>query len=113
MHADTYNVPELDPRDVYDSAQTGTGVVLDVREPEELQQVAVNEAIHVPLNSLPSRVSEIPRDRNVYVICQVGQRSAMATQFLRELGYDRVWNVRGGIIAWLRARLPVDRSATG
>jgi rhodanese-related sulfurtransferase len=112
MRIQTDSIPERDPAEAHSSAEKGEGVIVDVRELEELQQVAIADAIHIPLQTIPSRVSEIPRDKDVYVVCQVGQRSAMATEYLRDQGFDRVWNVRGGIIAWFRSGLPVDQSST-
>jgi rhodanese-related sulfurtransferase len=82
--------------------------MLDVREDDELAQASIAGALHIPIGELHLRTKEIPTDREVFVICHVGQRSAMATDFLRQLGHESVWNVRGGIIAWYRDGLPVE-----
>ena len=108
MATENTHVPELDPVAAYQDAMRDDGVILDVREAEELAQHALSGALHIPLGELNLRVDEVPKDRNVYVLCHVGQRSAMATQFLRSLGHDRVWNIRGGIVAWRIAGLPSE-----
>lgn len=102
------DIPEVEPRTAFDKSERLEGVILDVREAEELHQVAVTNALHIPLGELHLRTDEVPRDQDVYVLCHVGQRSAMATSFLRQLGHERVWNIRSGIIGWLQAGLPAN-----
>jgi rhodanese-related sulfurtransferase len=101
-------VPEIEPDAAFKDFSSGRAVILDVREADELQQVSVDGALHIPLGELQDRISEVPLDREVYVLCHVGQRSAMATQFLRQLGHERAWNIRGGIINWVRGGMPVS-----
>jgi rhodanese-related sulfurtransferase len=100
-------IPEVEPKTAFDQYSESAGVILDVRESEELAQISVQNAMHIPLGELHLRVDELPRDRDVYVLCHVGQRSAMATEFLQQLGHHRVANVRGGIVAWVKSGLPV------
>jgi rhodanese-related sulfurtransferase len=107
------SIPEVGPIVAGERLDAGEALILDVREPEELQQVSVTGALHIPLGDLHYRLEEIPRDRDVYVLCHVGQRSAIATEFLRHLGHERVWNIRGGIVGWLRSGLPADWAKTG
>ncbi|TVR75752.1 MAG: rhodanese-like domain-containing protein [Sphaerobacteraceae bacterium] len=99
--------PEVEPHEAHRRMNDGA-VILDVREQDELAQASISGALHIPLGELHNRVAEVPQDQEVFVLCHVGQRSAMATDFLRQLGHQSVWNIRGGIIAWYRARLPVD-----
>jgi rhodanese-related sulfurtransferase len=76
-------------------------VVLDVREPEELELAALPGVLHIPMRLLPGRVAELPRDRDLAVLCHHGMRSAHIVAWLRELqGFERVENVEGGIDAW-------------
>jgi rhodanese-related sulfurtransferase len=100
---------EFDVGEVYARVERHQGVVLDVREQEEVAQFAIPGSLHIPLGELMGRTAEVPRDTDVFIICHVGQRSAMATEYLRGLGYERVWNIRGGIIAWIRSRQPLSR----
>ncbi|AEE47846.1 ThiF family adenylyltransferase [Cellulomonas fimi] len=82
-----------------------TTVLVDVREAAELAVVSVPGATHVPLARVldGSAVPDLPRDRPVLVICQVGARSALAARTLRAAGVDAA-NVEGGVLAWLAAR---------
>jgi rhodanese-related sulfurtransferase len=84
--------------------------ILDVREPDEVAKARVDGAQHIPLGSLVERIDELPRDRTIYVMCHVGGRSAQATQYLEEHGFDAV-NISGGILEWYRAGLPVTTGA--
>jgi hydroxyacylglutathione hydrolase len=85
-----------------DGAQ-GDAVLLDVREPEEYAYDHVPGAVSLPQAELATRLAEIPRDRPVFVICESGMRSLRASQFLRQMGYAQVTNVRGGTAAWRRS----------
>jgi rhodanese-related sulfurtransferase len=98
-------VPEADPREAAQRHDDGT-VLLDVREPDEWAAGRAPGAVHVPLGSLPSRVGELPRDREIVVICRSGRRSALATRQLAAAGFD-ARNMAGGMQAWARAGLPV------
>lgn len=77
-------------------------VVLDVREPWEVELCRIGESLHIPLGQLPSAVTVLPRDRDIAVLCHHGMRSAHATSWLRTQGFDRAINLAGGIDAWAR-----------
>ncbi|MDQ6648688.1 MAG: rhodanese-like domain-containing protein [Actinomycetota bacterium] len=81
-------------------------VLLDVREDDEWAAGHAPEALHVPLSELPGRVGELPRDRDVAVICRVGSRSAMAAAFLVQAGWPAV-NVADGMFGWQAADRPM------
>jgi len=82
------------------SRQLDSMRVLDVREYYEWAAGHIEGALHLPLRQLPHRFEEVERDRPILVTCQVGQRSALATEFLRERGYD-AHNLEGGVAAWV------------
>lgn len=84
--------------------------VFDVRQPDEYDEAHVPGVRLVPLDQVPDRVDEFPTDREVYLICKSGGRSAKATEFLRARGVDAV-NVTGGTMAWIEAGKPVERGA--
>ncbi len=88
--------------------QTGA-LLVDVREPSEWRDGHAPDARHIPLGSLQGRLGEIPRDRDVLLICRSGNRSGAAQRLLRQQGYEQVFNVSGGMGAWQRAGLPVKR----
>ena len=80
--------------------------VLDVRQPDEYEAGHVPGARLIPLDQLGARHHEVPTDREVYVVCAVGGRSALAAQALNGAGY-RAINVAGGTQAWIDAGHPV------
>jgi len=82
-------------------------VLVDVREAWEVAQAHIEGTRWIPMGEVEARVQEIPRDRTVVVYCASGQRSGKVTQWLRERGYDRVFNLVGGILAWQNAGRPV------
>ncbi|WP_336921599.1 rhodanese-like domain-containing protein [Aquipuribacter sp. SD81] len=93
-------VPTVDVTDVPDDA-----VVLDVREDDEWQAGHAPGALHVPLNQVPERLDELP-DGELHVVCRSGGRSARATAWLNQNGYEAV-NVAGGMGAWREAGRPL------
>lgn len=77
-------------------------VILDVRESWEIELSAIEGSIYIPLGLLPMRVGELPKDRPLVVLCHHGFRSAQATAWLRNQGFDTAMNLSGGIDAWAR-----------
>jgi sulfur-carrier protein adenylyltransferase/sulfurtransferase len=76
-------------------------VVLDVREPHEVQICRIEGATLMPLGEVPRRFEELSRDRDLVVQCRSGVRSAKAVTFLRRQGFDRAVNLKGGILEWI------------
>ncbi len=74
--------------------------VLDVRNPEEIQICKIAGSTVIPLPALPQRFAELDRDRETIVHCKSGMRSQKAIQFLREQGFKKLVNLKGGILAW-------------
>lgn len=84
-------------------------LLLDVRMPEENRRARIEDSILIPLHQLPERFAELDAEQDVVVYCHYGPRSSYATQFLRQQGMPRVWNLAGGIDAWsaeIDARVP-------
>ncbi|MFP8834294.1 rhodanese-like domain-containing protein [Hydrogenophaga sp. XSHU_21] len=85
-------------------------VVLDVREPWELQTASVRpegfELVTMPMRSVPERLGELDPDRPIACLCHHGMRSAQVTHFLMNRGFAHVVNIHGGIDAWSRERDP-------
>ena len=75
-------------------------ILLDVREPAELEICRIEGALHIPLNEIPDRHSTLPKDRPVIVFCHHGRRSANVQMFLTAKGFDKIINMQGGIHAW-------------
>jgi rhodanese-related sulfurtransferase len=103
-------VDEADVRATADGlAADPDAVLVDVREPDEWAAGHPPGAVHIPMRDVPSRLGELPRDEPVYLICRSGNRSARVAAYLRQEGFARPINVAGGILAWQRAGLPVER----
>ncbi|MEH3142410.1 MAG: rhodanese-like domain-containing protein [Mycobacterium kyogaense] len=81
-------------------------VLLDVREDDEWRLGHAPGARHIPMGEVPARMSEIPADADLYVICHLGGRSQRVADYLARNGYSPV-NVSGGMEAWAGAGRPV------
>ena len=89
------------------SAELPAGAfLLDVREDDEWEAGHAPDAVHVRLGELGARAGELPRDRDVYIICRSGVRSAYAAQALGGAGLNAV-NVADGMTGWAVAGLPM------
>jgi rhodanese-related sulfurtransferase len=86
-------------------------LIVDVREPNEFAQARVEGALLLPLGQLNTRFTELPSDRQLLMMCRTGSRSANATRFLNQQGYENAVNVDGGIAAWYNAELPTKTGA--
>jgi rhodanese-related sulfurtransferase len=84
--------------------------LVDVREPYEYDEGHVPGARSMPMNTIPDRYDELPRDRTVYLVCAVGVRSMQVARYLDQLGFD-VRNVEGGTSEWIGAGFPVKTGA--
>ena len=83
--------------------------LIDVRENDEWATVHAQGATHIPMSEITGRIQEIDPDRDIYVICHLGGRSAQVCQYLENsLGWD-VINVEGGTDKWEADDLPVVR----
>jgi sulfur-carrier protein adenylyltransferase/sulfurtransferase len=77
------------------------GLLIDVREPHEHAAAHIRQARLIPLATLMEHVESLPKDRDIYVHCKMGMRSARAVEMLAARGFTRVKNVSGGIDSWL------------
>lgn len=74
-------------------------LVVDVRQPEEFRTGHIVGAKLIPMGELSRRVSELPKDKEIAVICATGSRSRSATKMLLRAGYNAI-NVKGGMMSW-------------
>ncbi|WP_234084009.1 rhodanese-like domain-containing protein [Azonexus sp. R2A61] len=75
-------------------------VLVDVREPWEVELCRIEGAEHIPMHTIPLRAGELPADRDVVVICHHGGRSMQVAFFLERQGFASVHNLAGGVEAW-------------
>src|SRR5262249_18512010 len=82
---------------------THDAMIVDVREPSEYAAARIPGAVSIPQADLATRLAEIPRDREILVVCASGMRSLRSAQFLHAVGYERVTNLDGGTNGWVAA----------
>jgi SulP family sulfate permease len=97
----------LHPREFRDMAHDGGSVIFDLREPVEYDGGHIAGSTLLPLRTLPERAAALPRDRKLLLVSRSGRRSARAIHMLEDLGFTKIWGLRGGILAWRAAGLPV------
>lgn len=83
-------------------------VVLDVRQPDEFKGGHISGAKLIPLNDLPRRMAELPKETEILCVCRSGSRSSVAVSMLRRAGYN-VMNLRGGMMGWQGAGFLVKK----
>jgi rhodanese-related sulfurtransferase len=94
-------IPEIGAAEAKAAAKP---VYLDVREPNEWNLGRIPGAVFIPRGTLETSVEQrIPRDATVVVYCASGNRSALAADTMREMGYEHVSSLRGGFRAWVDA----------
>ncbi|WP_068775367.1 rhodanese-like domain-containing protein [Paenibacillus sp. FJAT-26967] len=77
----------------------GKYMVIDVRETVEWNYYHLEGTEHIPMNTIPGRLGELPEDVPLYVICAHGVRSEMVCAYLQQNGYEHMINVEGGMAA--------------
>ncbi len=96
----TAGIPEIAPSELKSRLDRGDEIfILDVREPHEYQICNLQGHL-IPLGELPQRVNELDSSREIVAHCRSGKRSADAVQFLLQAGFRKIWNLKGGILAW-------------
>jgi len=73
--------------------------LIDVRQIEEFEQAEIGGLL-IPLATIPQNIDKIEKDKQVIVHCRSGKRSANAIQFLEQNGFENLYNLEGGILAW-------------
>lgn len=89
-------------------------IVIDVRDQDEWDSGHIANARHIPLSKLDERLHEVEKykQRTVLVNCRSGHRSGMAASRMRKAGFEKVFNLEGGILAWQQAGLPLSKKAS-
>lgn len=85
--------------------------VLDVREDSEFKGGHLLNAIHIPLGKLAARMGELEKYKGqpMVVVCRSGSRSSSACASLGKQGFDQAYNLAGGVMAWEKAKLPLEK----
>ncbi len=82
-------------------------IVLDTRGQDEWDSGHIKGSLHIYVGHLEQRLAEVPKDKPVAVICNVGHRAGLGASILLQAGYKEVFNVLGSVKAWIAARFPV------
>ena len=86
-------------------------VVLDVREPSETIGGKIAKAIQIPVSGMTKRIDELDKhkDKTMLVYCKTGARAGVACKQLSKNGFDKVYSLNGGLMAWQEAHLPLSK----
>jgi rhodanese-related sulfurtransferase len=99
--------PEISVAEAYAKYQNGA-FVLDVRTNEEWNEFHAPNTTLIPLDQLATRVNEVPRDREIVVVCRSGNRSQQGRDILLNAGFENVTSMTGGLNEWRGAGYPIE-----
>ena len=92
---------DITPIELNDALLAGESpLLIDVREPEELEISVLPGVLNIPMNQIPSRITTLDRDQDTIFVCRSGARSGQVVHYLRSLGFSRVQNLLGGMNRW-------------
>ncbi len=98
---------EISVSEAYAKYQQGA-FFIDVRTQEEWNEFHAPNTSLVPLDQLPARLNEIPRDREIVVVCRSGNRSQQGRDILLNAGFTNVTSMQGGLSEWRAAGYPIE-----
>lgn len=100
----------LEPAAFAQKLKEQPGVVLDVRTPEEYAEGHLPNAqlLNFYDEQFREKLEQLDKNKTYYVYCRSGGRSSRAVALMREMGFQRVYNLEGGIMQWQAAKLPVE-----
>ena len=75
-------------------------VLVDVREPWEISFANISGSLNIPMNQIPDRLKELPKESHLVIMCHHGGRSQSVAQYLSHNGFENISNLSGGINAW-------------
>lgn len=109
--ADAGGKDAVDPSGATELINHENAVIVDVRSIAEYNGGHIINAINIPLNGFKDQMGQLEkhRERPIVTCCRSGSRSGAAIKLLRKSGFERVHNLRGGMLAWENANLPVKR----
>ena len=102
----------VDPLQATQLSNRENAVFLDIRDDGEYKGGHIPEAVHIPIRQLSERIAELKKHKDCPVIayCRSGSRSNGAGSILKKNGFENVYNLSGGILAWQKASLPLSRN---
>jgi len=106
---------QIEPLEAVQLLNHEDSIILDVREDGEYKDGHIIDAVHIPLGKLDQRIAELEkfREKSIIVNCRSGHRSSNACAKLRKNGFEAVYNLKGGVMAWQNAGLPLQKPGKG
>jgi len=101
-------IPEVEPVRAKALLDGGGVQLIDVREPWEFEEAHIPGCRLLPVGEVPARMGEIDKGTPAIIYCRSGGRSGKIVTLLREAGYEKALNLKGGILAWANAQLPTE-----
>ncbi|MGF1642869.1 MAG: rhodanese-like domain-containing protein [Thiotrichales bacterium] len=107
----TRNFKDITPQETVRLMNDDAVFLLDVREDSEIGQGTIVGAKHIPLSALKARLGELDKlkGKKAVAFCRSGNRSQLACGMLKKQGFEEVYNLRGGILAWQSDNLPLKK----
>lgn len=104
-------VRQVDPVEAIRMINHERAVIVDVREDKEFAEGHIINALHIPLGNVQQRIKDLEqhKEKPIIVSCRSGARSNSACGMLRKQGFENVFNLKGGIMAWQNASLPLKK----
>lgn len=93
----------MSPSEVNNRIESGESlVIIDVREPFELEICRLDYAMHIPMQQIPTNLEQVPKDKPLVIMCHHGVRSMRVVNYLLSQGISNVHNLDGGIDRWAK-----------
>jgi rhodanese-related sulfurtransferase len=109
LNSNTAPSVEITPAQAYAKFQQGA-FFLDVRSQQEWDQFHIAGSTLIPLDQLSNRLGEVPKDRDIVVVCLSGHRALSGTAILQQAGFKRVSCLSGGLQAWAGENYPLEKA---
>jgi rhodanese-related sulfurtransferase len=111
LFAGGFGKGSVDPKGATDLINQQDAVVIDVRPSADFSKGHIINSLNIPMSGLNGQLDKLNKykSRPVVVSCRSGAQSSAACRMLRKQGFDQVFNLQGGIMAWQNANLPVSR----
>jgi rhodanese-related sulfurtransferase len=100
-------INELDATELITLLKKEKVRLVDVRTPKEIEAGIIPNAQAMPMSVLAARMNELPKNEQIIIYCRTGARSAQVCMYMSRFGYDKVYNLRGGIVSWASNNQPI------
>ncbi|MBM7559982.1 rhodanese-like domain-containing protein [Marinitoga litoralis] len=99
----------IDPKEAYELIQTKDIIIIDVRTPGEYNSGHIENSINIDYynSSFKNELSKLDKNKTYIIYCRSGNRSGKSLEIMRDLGFNNVYNITGGILKWKSYNLPL------